>query len=46
MGYFRTLQYGGAIMAPLVTLPFRKVEEQNLVGSGILMCFFQNGINF
>ena len=33
-------------MAPLVTLLFLKVEQQNLVGSGILMCFLQNGINF
>ena len=28
-------------MAPLVTLLFLKVEGQNLVGSGILMCFLQ-----
>ena len=34
---FKTLQYGG----PLVTLLFLKIEGQNLVGSGILMCFLQ-----
>ena len=34
--------YGmGGIMAPLVTLLFLKVEGQNLVASGILMCFPQ-----
>ena len=32
---------GGGIMAPLVTLLFLKVEGQNLVGLGILMCFLQ-----
>ena len=41
MGYFKTLQYGGAIMAPLVTSLFLKIEQQNLVGSGIFICFFQ-----
>ena len=42
MGYF--LKHYG--MAPLVTLLFLKVEGQNLVALGILMCFLQNGINF
>ena len=37
---------GGGIMAPLVTLVFLKVEEQNLVAWGILMCLLKNGINF
>ena len=31
----------GALWPPLVTLPFLKVEGQNLVGWGILMCFLQ-----
>ena len=39
---FKTLRYGGVgIMAPLVTLLFLKVEGQNLVASGILMCSLQ-----
>ena len=34
-------------MPPLVTLLFLKAEGQNLVASGILMCFLKkNGINF
>ena len=47
---FNPIQYGlflkrysvGALWPPLVTLPFLKVKGQNLVGSGILMCFLQN----
>ena len=42
--FFKTLQYGGgggALWPPLVTLLFLKVEQQNLVRSGILMCFLQ-----
>ena len=31
----------GAIMAPLVTLVFLKVEGQKLVAWGILMCFLK-----
>ena len=43
----KTLEYGGeAIMVPLVTLVFLKVEEQNLEAWGILTCFLQNDINF
>ena len=47
---FNPIQYGlflkhyslrGALWPPLVTLLFLKVEGQNLVGSGILMCFLQ-----
>ena len=37
---FKTLRHG-AIMPPLVTLLFLKVEGQNLVASGILVCFLQ-----
>ena len=32
---------GGGIMAPLVTLVFLKVEQQNLVAWGILTCLLQ-----
>ena len=32
---------GGNIMAPFVTLVSLKVERQNLVAWGILMCFLQ-----
>ena len=32
---------GGGIMAPLVTLLLLKVEGQNFVAWGILMCFLQ-----
>ena len=38
---FKTLRYGGAIMAPLVTSLFLKVEGQNLVAWGILMYLLQ-----
>ena len=42
MGYFsNTTVWGGHYGPPLVTLLFLKVEQQNLVGSGILMCFLQ-----
>ena len=32
---------GGGIMAPLVTFVFLKVEGQDFVACGILMCFLQ-----
>ena len=46
---FNPIQYGlflkhygmGGIMVPLVTLVFLKVEGQNLVAWGILMCFLK-----
>ena len=43
MGYFKntTVWGGGAIMAPLVTSLFLKVEGQNLEAWGILMCLLQ-----
>ena len=43
MGYFKnTTVWGGAVMAPpLVTSLFLKVEGQNLVAWGILMCLLQ-----
>ena len=47
MGYFLK-HYGmrGPLWPPLVTSVFLKVEGQNLVALGVLMCFLQNGINF
>ena len=42
MGYLKnTTVWEGAIMAPLVTLVFLKVEEQNLVTWGVLMCYLK-----
>ena len=41
MGYFKNTTVWGAIMAPLVTSLFLKVEGQNLVAWGILMCLYQ-----
>ena len=46
MGYFTNTTVwggggGGGIMAPLVTSLFLKVEGQNLVTWGILMCLLQ-----
>ena len=41
LAIFKTLRYGGAIMAPLVTSVFLKVEGQNLVAWGIFMCLLQ-----
>ena len=40
---FKTLRYGGggALWPSLVTLVFLKVEGQNLVAWGILMCLLQ-----
>ena len=36
----------GGIIAPLVTLMFHKVEGQNLVAWGILMCLLQRWQKF
>ena len=42
MGYFKnTTVWGGALWPPLATLVFLKIEGQNLVAWGILMCFLQ-----
>ena len=41
MGYFKNTTVWGAIMAPLVTSLFLKVEGQKLVTWGILMCLLQ-----
>ena len=41
MGYFKNTTVWGGIMDSLVTLVFLKVEEQNFVTWGILMCFLQ-----
>ena len=41
MGYFKNTTVWGAIMAPLVTSLFLKVERQNLVAWGILMFLLQ-----
>ena len=45
MGFFENTTVlgggGGALWPPLVTLVFLKVEGQNLVAWGILMCFLE-----
>ena len=40
--FLKRYSVGGALWPHLVTLPFLKVKGQNLVGSGIFMCFLQN----
>ena len=46
MGYFKNTTVWGDIMPPLVTLVFLKVEGQNLVTWGILMCFLKKWHQF
>ena len=47
MGYFKnTTVWGGALWPPFVTSLFLKVEGQNLVAWGILMCLLQKWHEF